>query len=112
MQQQPRRFMSPRWFPVLVVSASIAGALRAQETTEAEPAAREPQAASPVSLRGPEDAGRFTLYRNEEPIITSEFTWSAEGAYQGHSTLSMGGQTIEFSVKIEPDEEGHWKRIE
>ncbi len=92
-----------------VLVTTIVASAAAQTDTEVVPS---PQAPPPISLRGPEDSGTFTLYANEEPVITCEFTWSAEGAYEGRSKLSIAGQHAEFSLRIEPDESGLWKRIE
>jgi len=106
------RFGVTAWLAGWLATTAISASTFAQKPTP--PPAVEPakQESAPVSLRGIEDAGRFTLYTNEEPLLANEFKWSEEGIYEGRSTLSYGGQKAEYSLRIEPDESGAWKRIE
>ena len=67
--REPRRSSFARTFLVFLALA----AARATRT-------QEPVAAS---MGGYEDAGTFTLYQNEEPIVTMEFTWASDGTYEG-----------------------------
>jgi len=76
----------------------------------AQPQAKPP-ADGPVSLAGPADSGRFTLYLNEEPIGRYEFDWNADGSYTGSRTLSIAGQSVTSSSKITVDKDGVWTEI-
>jgi hypothetical protein len=58
-----------------------------------------------------EDAGKFTVYVNEERIISIDFEWKADGSFTDNYTISMGGQSVSASVRIEVDENGLWKHI-
>ena len=58
-----------------------------------------------------EDAGKFTVYVNEERIISIDFEWKADGSFTDNYTISMGGQSVSASVRIEIDENGLWKHI-
>ena len=107
-----RRIGRTAWVATLLATAAFGRSSLAREPTQPPPAAPAQQEAPSVSLRGIEDAGAFSLYVNEEPLLTNEFTWSAEGVFESRSTLSYGGQEVEYSLSIEPDESGAWKRIE
>lgn len=88
---------------LLAAAVAFAGPVQAQE----EGAVTE----GPVSMGGREDAGSFTVYKNEEPIITMEFTWASDGTYEGVSTIQIAGQKAEFKLHIEPGDDGRWHRI-
>ena len=112
MQHLVQRVRLTAFLAASIAAATGDGSVLAQEPAETATAAPAQEEALPVSLRGLEDAGGFTLYVNEEPLVTNEFEWSAEGAYEGRSTLSYGGQQVEYALRIESDESGLWTRIE
>jgi len=95
------------WGLGLVVSALTADLAVAQEP--AQPTS-EP-AALPATMGGFSDEGRFSLFKNEERIVTIDFTWKAEGAFDNVYTITMAGQSVTRQLKILPDEDGRWKHI-
>lgn len=64
-----------------------------------------------VSLAGHEDAGHFTFYLNEEVLVETDYTWSADGTYEGAYTLSMAGQTVTTTLSIDSDPQGEWTAV-
>jgi putative CocE/NonD family hydrolase len=58
-----------------------------------------------------EDRGRFGVYVNEERIVTSDFVWNADGSFRDDYTISVGGQAVSASVRIDVDGHGLWTRI-
>jgi putative CocE/NonD family hydrolase len=65
----------------------------------------------PVPLSGFSDEGSFTLYVNEEAIVTQSFTWTEDGSYWGEYTLAMAGQEATTEMTIAVDETGLWTEI-
>ncbi len=64
-----------------------------------------------ISLAGQADDDRFTFYLNEEVLVRTDYSWQADGAYQGSYTLHMAGQTATTSLAIEVDPAGEWSRM-
>lgn len=64
------------------------------------------------SLAGYADEGTYRFYLNEEVLVTQEFMWDAAGSYKGSYTLSMAGQTVSTTMRIDPGADGVWSRIE
>jgi putative CocE/NonD family hydrolase len=62
--------------------------------------------AAPIS--GIADQGTFRFYLNEEVLVTTNFTWTADGAYAGEYTLSLAGQTVTTRLSIDTDAAGRW----
>jgi len=69
------------------------------------------KAVLPASLAGFSDSGTFFLYKNEERLMTINFTWKADGSFQNNSVLSFAGQTVKQSLTITPDKAGYWTSI-
>jgi len=65
----------------------------------------------PVPLSGFSDEGEFSLYKNEEAIVTHSFTWDEDGSYWGEYTFAMAGQEAVTEMTIDADDEGLWTRI-
>jgi putative CocE/NonD family hydrolase len=65
----------------------------------------------PAPLSGFSDEGNFSLYVNEEAIVTQSFTWTEDGSYWGKYTLSVSGQEAVTEMTIEVDDEGLWTEI-
>jgi putative CocE/NonD family hydrolase len=80
----------------------LAGAAPAEETNPA----------LPLPLSGFQDEGIFLVCQNEVRLVTITFKWQADGTYEGKSTLSLAGQTVHQSVKITPDKDGRWVKID
>jgi putative CocE/NonD family hydrolase len=93
-----------------VVSASAAPVATQPATAPATRPATMP-AALPVTLAGYSDEGTFFIFKNEERLVTLEFTWKAEGTFENKSTIEMGGQTVTQRLQVEPDNDGRWKKI-
>jgi putative CocE/NonD family hydrolase len=91
----------------LVLLGLAIGPAVAQETTQptGEPAAL------PATLAGFSDEGRFCVYKNEERLVTIDFTWKADGTFDNVYTITMAGQSVTRRLKILPDEDGRWKHI-
>lgn len=68
--------------------------------------------ALPAPLSGFADEGAFSVYVNEEVIVTGGFTWSEDGSYEGEYTLSMAGQKVTSSLAIQVDDRGLWTRMD
>jgi putative CocE/NonD family hydrolase len=62
-------------------------------------------------LSGVQDAGKFTLYVNEEKVITINSDWQASGAFSESMTLSLAGQSVSASLEIAVDASGLWSTI-
>jgi hypothetical protein len=103
----------------MVAAAALAGlaltseAVCAEQTSQKEknaPAAVNPDAV-PAPLSGLDDSGTFSLYKDEERLVTITFTLKADGAFDNQSVLTFAGQSVKRSVKITPDKEGRWASI-
>jgi putative CocE/NonD family hydrolase len=55
-----------------------------------------------------EDEGVFTLYINEEVVVAGAFRWAANGAFSSEYTLTMAGQEVTTSLRIDVDNGGIW----
>jgi putative CocE/NonD family hydrolase len=80
----------------------------------ADPAAKPTDAdgpALPVPLSGYQDEGVFFLYLKEARVATITFKWKVDGSFESKNTLSIGGQSVEQSVKFTPDKDGRWVKI-
>ncbi len=64
------------------------------------------------SLAGHPDEGTYRFYLNEEVLVTQDFKWEASGAYEGSYAISMAGQTVSTTMRIEPGPDGSWSRID
>ena len=102
--------MSRRVLPILLLVLWISAILPAQaEVVTPEDAAKLPYT---MAISGFEDSGTFLLYINEEPVGTIDFTWSKDGAFANHLSLSLGGQVNTVDTLVKPDDQGAWKTIE
>ncbi len=59
-------------------------------------------------LSGPADEGSYRLYVNEEPVVTSQFTWKSDGSFSADNVMSLAGQSVKTSLEIEVDPQGGW----
>jgi len=57
------------------------------------------------------DTGSFGLYVNEERVAVINSEWKAGGAFAESIMVSLGGQSLSASMRIEVDENGLWKTI-
>jgi putative CocE/NonD family hydrolase len=105
----------PNWIKSVLLYEALAlmglGSLTTFVQGSAQEPATSPPAALPAPLSGFSDEGVFLLYQNEDRLATVSFKWQADGTYEGRSTLSMAGQTVNSSLKIVPDKDGRWTRI-
>ena len=67
--------------------------------------------ALPAPLSGLDDSGSFSLYKDEERLVTITFTLKADGAFENQSVLSFAGQSVKQTAIIVPDKEGRWTSI-
>jgi hypothetical protein len=74
---------------------------------EAKKAAEEAGLPAPVS--GIDDEGVFNLFKNESRLATCTCRWQSDGTFEGKATLSMAGQSIETTLRIESGEGGLWQ---
>jgi putative CocE/NonD family hydrolase len=58
-----------------------------------------------------QDAGKFIIYVNEEPVATIDSDWKAGGAFEEKIKVSLGGQSFSATVRIDVDAAGLWKTI-
>jgi putative CocE/NonD family hydrolase len=65
----------------------------------------------PASLAGFEDEAAFDVIVNEERIGTARSSWRVDGAFEGSSALTVGGQTARASIRVTPDADGRWREI-
>ncbi len=103
-----------RSWKLTLATISICGALllgAASLAQEAPPATTSAPSGLPAAMNGFADAGKFYIYKNEERIVTIEFTWTADGTFENVSTIEMAGQSVTRRVKITPDEAGRWKQM-
>ncbi len=106
--------MTSRILIALLLAGLWLAPTRAQEPAskpESQPAS-QPESGLPVSLAGISDEGVFTLYKNEDAIVSSEFKWEPSGHFETENTLSLAGQTVRFAFKFIPDADGRFTRID
>jgi len=58
-----------------------------------------------------QDEGTFTYYVNEEYVGESRLKWNQDGSFENNSSVTIGGQKIQMSMKIKMDEKGFWTSI-
>lgn len=97
----------------VVAAALLAVLCFAKATAADDKPAESPKEKTvlPATLAGFSDSGNFSLYKDEDRIVSETFSWKPDGNFDSHYTISSGGQSIKVSVKIEPDKEGYWKTI-
>lgn len=97
-----------------ILAAPLALPTHAQDAPAEKPAegkAEPAEADLPEPLSGMADEGVFVVYKNEEPLIRTEFKLAENGAYTSTSTLSMAGQTVKTDSNIEVDDQGRWTKM-
>ncbi len=67
--------------------------------------------AKPCSIAGFEDSAVFTLYKNDSPLGTIEYSLDKLGNYERKFTLSLAGQTVETRLMIRCDKDGLWTNM-
>lgn len=82
----------------------------AQEQAE-KPVEAQDLGGLPAPLSGFSDEGVFHLYKNESRLATMSFKWQDDGTFEGKSTLTLAGQSIDSSLKTTPDKDGRWTSI-
>ena len=65
-----------------------------------------PSGAFPMNVM--QDSATFALYVNEEPLVTGHCDWQASGAFSSDYSVSMAGQTVTTTLKIDVDDKGQW----
>jgi putative CocE/NonD family hydrolase len=55
-----------------------------------------------------EDAGGFSMYLNEEVLVTESFEWAENGSFASDYTLSLAGQEVVTRLVIEVEDKGIW----
>lgn len=101
----------PLLFFAVAACWATARAVGGQEPPPENPRAEKSAPAEadlPVPLCGLADEGVFFIYKNEEPIVRTEFKLAEDGAYTSTSTLSLGGQTVKTDSTIDVDASGRW----
>ncbi len=88
---------------------ATASATAQPETTATQP--EEHESGLPATMSGFADEGVFHLYKNESRLATMTFTWKKDGSFNGKSTLTMAGQSVDSSIRCEPDQDGRWLTI-
>jgi putative CocE/NonD family hydrolase len=88
---------------IVVLIACISPAL-------ADDRANSPPLPAPVS--GVNDEGTFAVYKDEERLATMTFKWQADGSFENKVVISLGRQSTRSTVKITPDKDGRWAKIE
>ena len=78
-----------------------------------EPAVKQEESKTgpPVSMAGFADEGAFGVYRAEELLVRTRFTWTDDGRYESESVVSLGGQSMTITGVITPDADGRFTRI-
>ncbi len=99
-----------RWL-LISIALGLAGAGQSAVLAQEEP--KKPAEAKevgglPAPLSGFSDEGVFHLYVNESRLATMSFKWRDDGTFEGKSTLSMGGQSVDSSLSITPGKDGLW----
>jgi hypothetical protein len=74
--------------------------------------AQDGKPAQPLSMAGFADEGAFSIYVNEDRLATMSSKWTADGAFESTSTLTLAGQAVTTIVRVRPDAEGRWARID
>jgi len=69
-------------------------------------------AALPASLSGFGEEGTFAIYKDEDRLVTVRFKWQGNGIYESTTVISLGAQTVTSTLKITPDKDGRWMKIE
>jgi putative CocE/NonD family hydrolase len=68
--------------------------------------------ALPAPLSGFSDEGTFSVFKDEDRIATSAFKWQTDGTFDSKVVITMAGQSVTTTVKITPDKDGRWTKIE
>src|SRR5262249_41400891 len=72
----------------------------------------KPAEALPAKVSGFADSGAFNLYKDEERLAHIDFTWKDDGTFDNKSVLEFGGQKLDMQIRITPDKDGRWAKIE
>jgi len=70
-----------------------------------------PEATPRGPMSGRADQGVYRFYLNEEPLVTTEFTWKDDGTYSEEYVLTIAGQTVRTSLAIAPSADGGWQSM-
>jgi putative CocE/NonD family hydrolase len=65
----------------------------------------------PATLAGFSDRAVFTLFVHEAALGRVESAWSPEGRIETRTEVTYAGQTVEATVRIDPDPDGRWHSI-
>lgn len=108
-------------FAVVVASEAIASedagtgaaadTVSAQGAQECRSAPADTAAGAGAVLSGMADEGEFSLYKNEEKIVSGSFALLDDGSYEGEYTLSIANQSVTTTMKINVNGDGHWTVI-
>jgi putative CocE/NonD family hydrolase len=58
-----------------------------------------------------EDAGTFSMYVNEDVVVTGSFDWRGDGRFASDYTLALAGQEVSTHLVVEVDDRGIWTRM-
>lgn len=86
-----------------LLAISVAAALLAGGAAAASESVR------PLDM--PEDAGRWIIYVNEEPIVRIQSAWRPGGPFTNDIAMELAGQSVKASMTIEVDPAGLWTVI-
>lgn len=78
---------------------------------DAQDAAPPADAGPPASMAGFADEGVFDLYRDEERLVRTKYTWRADGSYESEAAVSLAGQSMTIKGTITPDPDGRFAKI-
>ncbi|MBU0638130.1 MAG: CocE/NonD family hydrolase [Planctomycetes bacterium] len=100
------------WVLVALAALGIpaAGSVHAQEEA-AKPPAEALEPVMPAKLSGFADEGVFLLFKNEECLAQLVYHWTPAGDFAGESHLTIAGQTIDSSIRIDSNASGYWDVI-
>ena len=65
----------------------------------------------PAPFSGFADEGVFHLFKDESRLGTMSCNCRPDGTFEGKSTLTMAGQTVERTLKIAAGDDGRWTTI-
>jgi putative CocE/NonD family hydrolase len=98
-------------FVLVAIPATATAGCQASGAPDSAVAAADTASGPGAPLSGLEDEGSFSLYKNEEKIVSGSFAWMKDGSYEGEYTLSMANQSVTTEMTIEVDGTGHWTKM-
>jgi len=97
---------------LVLLATAMAPAPQQESAPASQPATTQAEGGLPAPLRGLSDEGTFYLFKNEERLATSQFKLRPDGSFEAENALAFAGQSVKTTLKITPDADGRWQKME